>query len=89
MLFVCRNCGATTADIDMILDGACECGSTHFKLVSENSPKIPAPMAMKEEIRRNLHTWVDLNIDSMDSSKIGNMRVIFECDQDENLVSLK
>ncbi|MHA1934381.1 MAG: hypothetical protein ACW97A_03785 [Candidatus Thorarchaeota archaeon] len=85
MIFKCRNCSATSADIDMVLDSACSCGSAHFQLVSEENPTLPTAITMKEEVRRDLHRWLDLNIDSMDSEAVGNLRVVFECDSDDSL----
>jgi predicted nucleic acid-binding Zn-ribbon protein len=78
MLFVCRSCGARSSDIDKVLDGACSCGGTHFQLVSEENPIMATVMNTKEEIRRDLHTWIDLNIDSMDPEMVRNIRVVFE-----------
>ncbi len=78
MQFKCRNCGITFDDIDRVLQGSCDCGSTHFKLVSEDRNPLPTTMTTKEEIRRDLHRWIDLNIDSMDPDAVGNIRVVFE-----------
>jgi len=78
MLFVCRNCGNTSEDIDMVLDGSCKCGGSHFKLVSDDSPKLPTVVTPKEEMRNALHLWIDLNIDSMEPEQIGDIRVRFE-----------
>jgi predicted nucleic acid-binding Zn-ribbon protein len=81
MIFQCRNCGKTSDDIDMVLDGSCDCGCTHFKLATENPLDLPEELSIKEAVRRDLHYWLDLNIDSMDSESIGNIRVRFEVDQ--------
>ena len=78
MLFICRNCGNASADIDKVLDGSCKCGGNHFKLVSDDSKGKPVAMTPKEEIRRDLHQWIDLNIDSMEPEQIGDIRVRFE-----------
>ena len=80
MIFKCRNCGDTSADIDMVLDGTCHCGCTHFQLASEDLPGVSKEIEQKEQIRRDLHLWVDLNLDSMESSDIGSIRVAFECE---------
>ncbi|MFW9968096.1 MAG: hypothetical protein ACFFEA_13155 [Candidatus Thorarchaeota archaeon] len=81
MIFQCRNCGKTSDDIDMVLDGSCACGCSHFKLATENPLDLPKELSTKEAIRRDLHYWLDLNIDSMDSESIGNIRVRFEIDE--------
>jgi predicted nucleic acid-binding Zn-ribbon protein len=85
MQFVCRDCGKASSDIDRVLDGACECGGTHFKLVSEETPMMPSAMSEKEEIRRDLHRWLDLNIDSMNQDDVSNIRVVFECADESKL----
>ncbi|MHA1740548.1 MAG: hypothetical protein DRQ02_12725 [Candidatus Latescibacterota bacterium] len=82
MIFRCRNCGETSSDIDMVLDGACKCGSTRFELVSEDPVATPADISPRERLRRDLHLWVDLNIDSLDLDAINNLRVRFEFDND-------
>ena len=73
-------CGKTSTDIDTILEGECECGSTHFQLCSEKPPALPPDLAKKEQIRSDLHKWIDLNIDSMDPDTVGNFRIRFEFD---------
>ena len=78
MLFQCRNCGKTSSDVDKVLEGACTCGCTHFKLATEKPLDLPPELAAKEAIRRDLHYWLDLNIDSMDPKSIGDLRVRFE-----------
>ncbi|MFW9848693.1 MAG: hypothetical protein ACFFF4_06110 [Candidatus Thorarchaeota archaeon] len=78
MLFVCRACGRESNDIDTVLNGSCTCGGSHFKLVSQNRPHLPTTMTTKEEIRRDLHRWLDLNIDTMDPDMIADIRVTFE-----------
>ena len=80
MFFKCRVCGKTSTDIDTILEGECECGSTHFQLCSEQAPTLPPDLAKKEHIRSELHKWIDLNIDSMDPDMAGNFRIRFEFD---------
>lgn len=84
MLFVCRSCGIQLNDIDTVLDGTCTCGGTHFKLVSQERPSLPTAVTTKEEIRRDLHRWIDLNIDNMDPDIIGDIRVTFEFANEEN-----
>lgn len=83
MLFVCRDCGNKSPDIDMILDGSCNCGGTHFKMVSDDSSESPPVLSTKEELRRNLHQWLDLNIDSIEDRAMENVRVSFECPLDD------
>ena len=86
MIFVCRSCGKTSVDIDMVLEGACTCGCTHFHLVSEDRSELPKPLDVKETIRRDLHRWLDLNLDSMPPELVGNISVKFEVEKD-NLTS--
>lgn len=86
MMFVCMLCGKTTADIDEVLDGACSCGCTHFHLVSEDRSELPVDLNQKEAIRRDLHRWLDLNLDSMPPEVVGNIRVLFEIEK-ENTTS--
>ncbi|MFX1578570.1 MAG: hypothetical protein ACFFBJ_02915 [Promethearchaeota archaeon] len=83
MLFVCRMCGKTSADIDTVLEGACSCGCTHFELVSEDRSEFPKELAEKETIRRDLHQWLDLNLDSMPPELVGNLCVKFEIEKDD------
>lgn len=83
MLFVCRMCGKSSADIDMVLEGACSCGCTHFHLVSEDRSEFPKEIAEKEAIRRDLHRWLDLNLDSMPPELVGNITVKFEVENDK------
>jgi predicted nucleic acid-binding Zn-ribbon protein len=80
MYFQCRGCGKVSEDIDQVLEGTCECGCTHFKLLSERPLDFPVELEMKESIRQDLHRWIDLNLDSMSPETIGNIRVSFECD---------
>jgi hypothetical protein len=47
---------------------------------SESPLDLPKDLSTKEAIRRDLHQWLDLNIDSMDTDSIGNIRVRFEID---------
>jgi predicted nucleic acid-binding Zn-ribbon protein len=81
MIFQCRNCGKTTGDIDIVLDGACTCGCSHFKMARERPLDLPPELAKKEAIRRDLHYWLDLNLDTMDPESIDNIRVRFEIDK--------
>ena len=83
MIFQCRNCGKTTDDIDIVLDGACTCECTHFKLATERPLDLPPELAQKEAIRRDLHYWLDLNLDTMDPESVTNIRVRFEIDKPE------
>ena len=82
MMFICRMCGKTSEDIDMVLEGACSCGCTHFHLVSEDRSELPKELDQKEAIRRDLHRWLDLNLDSMPPELVGNIRVLFEIEKD-------
>ena len=82
MLFICRSCGKSSTDIDEVLEGQCSCGCTHFHLVSEDRSELPKPLDAKEEIRRDLHRWLDLNLDSMSPDEVGNICVKFEVDRD-------
>ena len=86
MIFICRSCGKSTADIDLVLEGACSCGCTHFHLVSEDRSELPKALGVKETIRRDLHRWLDLNLDSMSPELVGNISVKFEIERD-NLTS--
>jgi predicted nucleic acid-binding Zn-ribbon protein len=78
MIFKCRNCGKTSTDIDMVLDGACSCGSTHFQLVSQDVTDVMENLSPKEELRKQLHRWLDVNIDSMTEEDMQNIRVSLE-----------
>ena len=80
------SCGKSTADIDTVLEGQCSCGCTHFHLVSEDRSDLPKALDAKEEIRRDLHRWLDLNLDSMSPDLVGNISVKFEIEKD-NLTS--
>lgn len=80
MFFKCRACGKSTTDIDAILEGECECGSNHFQLCSEKGPTLPPDIAKKDQIRRDLHQWIDLNIDAMDPETVRDFRIRFEFD---------
>jgi predicted nucleic acid-binding Zn-ribbon protein len=84
VIFRCRNCGETTADIDAVLDGSCACGCTSFQLVSENAAIFRDELSAKEAIRRDLHMWVDLNIDSANPEDLTNLRVRFEFNRPES-----
>jgi predicted nucleic acid-binding Zn-ribbon protein len=80
LFFKCRACGKISTDIDAILEGECECGSNNFQLCSEKGPSLPPNLAKKEQIRRDLHQWIDLNIDAMDPDFIGDFRIRLEFD---------
>ena len=80
MLFRCMNCGATSPDIDMVLNGSCSCGSSRFHLVSQDRKTVATEISTKEQIRRDLHQWIDLNLDSVTPEEMTNVRVSFECD---------
>ena len=80
MFFQCRSCGKVSEDIDQVLEGTCDCGCTHFKLLSEQPLQLPTELEMKETIRQDLHRWIDLNLDSMSPEQISNIRVSFESD---------
>ncbi len=82
MIFVCRSCGESSVDIDMVLEGACGCGCTHFHLESEDRSELPKALEEKESIRRDLHRWLDLNLDSMSPEVVGNISVTFEIGKD-------
>ncbi len=82
MMFVCRSCGKSSADIDMVLESACSCGCTHFHLVSEDRSEFPREIDEKDSIMRDLHRWLDLNLDSMPPDVVGNIRVLFEIEKD-------
>ena len=82
LLFICRNCGKSSEDIDTVLEGSCSCGCSHFHLVSQDRSELPEPLDTKEAIRRDLHRWLDLNLDSMPPESVGNIRVMFEIEKD-------
>ncbi|NWF95268.1 MAG: hypothetical protein HXY34_03915 [Candidatus Thorarchaeota archaeon] len=85
MIFRCRNCGDCTTDVDVVLDGACKCGCTRFQLIPEPTPLVVEELPTKEAIRRDLHLWLDLNIDSLSVEDLTSLRVSFEsgkCTQD-------
>ena len=81
MLFKCRGCGKVSADIDMILDGACDCGCRHFQLVSEDASVRSGELSDLEWIRKDLHVWLDLNLDSMSAENLNSLRVVLETDK--------
>ena len=87
MLFICRSCGKSSTDIDKVLEGQCSCGCTHFHLVSEDRSELPKPLEEKEILRRDLHRWIDLNLDSMAPEHVGNISVKFEVGKDNILSS--
>ncbi len=78
MLFRCRDCGRTSPDIDLVLNGTCPCGSTKFHLISEDKKPLISEATEKETLRRDLHRWLDLNIDSVELKDLPNLRVTFE-----------
>lgn len=78
MMFRCRQCGRTLHDIDTVLGGACSCGSTRFILVPESSITSGTPsLDLREQIRLDLHRWLDLNIDAIDTDDLTDLRVSF------------
>ncbi|UCE11155.1 MAG: hypothetical protein JSW61_04240 [Candidatus Thorarchaeota archaeon] len=82
MLFKCRNCGETSDDIDTVLNGSCKCGCSHFKLVSNDDKwSLPGEITTKEKIRRDLHKWIDLNIDTMSTEEVSSIRVSVSFDE--------
>ncbi|TXT55833.1 MAG: hypothetical protein BAJATHORv1_30216 [Candidatus Thorarchaeota archaeon] len=81
MIFRCRNCGNTSADIDMVLDGACTCGCTSFQLVEQEPAGLNTGLPTKEMIRQDLHSWIDLNLDALKPEQIYNIRVRFEAEE--------
>ena len=85
MLFICRSCGKSSTDIDKVLEGQCSCGCTHFQLVSNDRSELPKPLEEKEMLRRDLHRWIDLNLDSMKPEHVGNISVKFEVGKDNIL----
>ncbi|MHA1862690.1 MAG: hypothetical protein ACTSWA_02895 [Candidatus Thorarchaeota archaeon] len=85
MIFICRSCGKSSVDIDMVLEGECGCGCTHFHLVSENRSELTKAHDEKEILRRDLHEWLDFNLDSMTPEQVGNVSVKFEVGKDNIL----
>lgn len=67
----------------MVLEGQCSCGCSHFQIVSEDRSDLPPALENKETIRRDLHSWIDLNLDSMPPELVGNIRVLFEIEKDD------
>ncbi len=58
-----------------MIDGACECcGCTRFQIVTETAREHRG-LSFKEAIRQDLHTWIDLNIDSMTNEQLTELRV--------------
>jgi predicted nucleic acid-binding Zn-ribbon protein len=81
MLCKCRNCGITSDDIDTVLNGSCKCGCSHFKLVSTDDKwNLPGELTTKEKIRRDLHEWIDLNVDSLSPEEVASIRVSVHVD---------
>jgi predicted nucleic acid-binding Zn-ribbon protein len=81
MLFKCSECGKISVDIDKVLDGACECGSRRFQLKSDETLLPLAKLSEAETIRRDLHVWLDLNLDSMPAEDLSRLRVLLEVDK--------
>lgn len=81
MLFKCCECGRVSADIDRVLDGTCECGSRRFQLKSEEVLLPSTKLSQAETIRRDLHVWLDLNLDSIPTENLNNLRVVIESDK--------
>jgi predicted nucleic acid-binding Zn-ribbon protein len=81
MLFKCIQCGRVSADIDKVLDGACECGSRRFQLKSEDALPPAAPLSEAESIRRDLHTWLDINLDSISPEDLSRLRVVLDVEK--------
>ncbi|MBD3407650.1 MAG: hypothetical protein GF411_16150 [Candidatus Lokiarchaeota archaeon] len=81
MIFKCRNCGNTSADIDMVLDGACPCGCTSFQLVEQEPIGMTSGLPTKEMIRQDLHNWIDVNLDALTPDQVYNIRVRFETEE--------
>ncbi|MHA2381333.1 MAG: hypothetical protein ACXACT_02100 [Candidatus Thorarchaeota archaeon] len=48
----------------------------------EDRSELPKPLDEKETIRRDLHRWLDLNLDSMPPELVGNISVKFEVEKD-------
>ncbi len=80
MLFKCMNCGETSPDIDMVLNSSCTCGASRFHLVSHDEKPESSELTTKEQIRRDLHRWIDLNLESVSPEEITNLRVSFDFD---------
>lgn len=80
MKFKCMTCGKTSPDIDMVLNGSCSCGGTRFHLISQEKTSSTQNLSEKEQIRRDLHRWLDINIDSIEPTELCNLRVSFELD---------
>ncbi|RDE12334.1 MAG: hypothetical protein C4K47_08315 [Candidatus Thorarchaeota archaeon] len=81
MLFKCSACGRVSADIDKVLDGACECGSRRFQLKPDEALLPLARLSEAEVIRRDLHVWLDLNLDSMAADDLSRLRVVLEVEK--------
>jgi predicted nucleic acid-binding Zn-ribbon protein len=78
MLFKCRDCGKASPDLDMVLNRTCECGGTRFHLISQDAKTIKPVVSDKEQLRTELHRWLDLNMDSIEMKDLPNIRVSFE-----------
>ena len=81
MLFKCIQCGRISSDIDKVLDGACECGCRRFQLKSEDALLPVAQLSEAESIRKDLHAWLDLNLDSITPEDLSRLRVVLEVDK--------
>ncbi len=86
MIFRCRNCGSTTTDMDTIIDGTCDCGSTRFQIVTP-AERPDKSLSLREVIRRDLHMWIDLNLDSMTNEQLTTLRVRFEFPQSSSTIN--
>ncbi len=83
MLFQCRQCRKTSADIDQVLEGSCDCGCSAFRLVSEEDLNSSPEVSTRESLRRDLHRWIDLNVDTLSTELLENISVTFHCDEQE------
>ncbi len=77
MIFECRQCGKTTADIDKVLDGTCECGCSSFRLVSNDAMSLDPKFSIKERVRRDLYDWIDINLETMTPEELDDLSVSF------------
>ncbi len=77
MIFECRNCGKPTMDIDQVLDGNCECGCSSFRLISNDALTLDSKFSVKERVRRELYSWIDINLDALNPDDLENLSVAF------------
>lgn len=77
MIFECRHCGKPTMDIDRVLDGSCECGCSSFRLVSNDASTLDSEFSVKERVRRELYSWIDINLDALNPDDLENLSVTF------------